>query len=330
MERTFGRAAVVAGLGGALPRRVVTNDELVARLDTTDAWIRSRTGIVTRRWAGPATTTGDLAVRAAANALDSAGGARADAVVLATTTPDRRCPATAPRVAKELRLTGAAAFDVAAVCAGFVYALAVGHALIAAGTVESVLVVAAETFSRILDPDDRSTVVIFGDGAGAVLLRAGDADEPGAVLTHDLGSDGSRSEAICIPAGSPYFTMQGREVYASAVRSMYASCRKVLRTVEWKPVDVDALVPHQANRRIIDALAERLGVPGGRVVSDIDEVGNTSAASIPLALAHGIRDGRLQPGARVLLTAFGGGLAWGSTALTWPRIRPVVTEYDTR
>ncbi|MFD9903152.1 beta-ketoacyl-ACP synthase III [Streptomyces sp. NPDC059063] len=330
----MGRAAVIAGLGAWLPPDVVTNADLAAVLDTDDEWIRTRTGIRQRHVVAPGEATGDLAVEAGARALKSAGREHADAVVVATSTPDRLCPATAPDVASRLGLRGVAAFDVGAVCTGFVYALATGAGLIAADAAESVLVIGADAFSTILDPRDRTTRAVFGDGAGAVLLRAGGREEPGVLRGVTLGSDGSRSELIEIPGGGSrqrstgrrvtqedlYFTMQGRAVFSEAVQRMAASARESAERIGWPLRSVDRFVPHQANARIIAALAERLGVPTGAFASNIDRVGNTVAASIPLALADDVASGRIRAGDRVLMTGFGGGLTWGSVALTWPEL----------
>ncbi|MGW2635608.1 beta-ketoacyl-ACP synthase III [Streptomyces sp. NPDC001348] len=330
------RAAVLTGLGTFLPPRAVRNEELSEHLDTSDEWIRTRTGIRQRYWADPGTATGDLAVEAGARALKSAGVTGADAVVLATTTPDHPCPATAPWVAARLGLGPVAAHDVAAVCAGFVYALASATGLIASGVAERVLVIGAETYSGILDPTDRNTAVIFGDGAGAVVLEAGRADAPGALLGFDLGSDGTQHDLIAIPGGgsrqrsggnppdpaTSWFTMQGKKVFARAVAAMGGSSAAVLDRVGWPRGSVDRLVGHQANVRILHAVADRLGIDRERAVVNLDRVGNTSAASIPLALADAVADGGLRTGERVLLTAFGGGLAWGSTALVWPDVTP--------
>jgi 3-oxoacyl-[acyl-carrier-protein] synthase-3 len=322
-------AAVLKGLGTCVPPRAVSNEELSERLDTSDEWIRTRTGIRQRYWAEPGTATGDLAVEAGARALKSAGVDSADAVVLATTTPDHPCPATAPWVAARLGLGPVPAHDVAAVCAGFVYALAGAAGLILTGIAERVLVIGAETYSGILDPADRNTAVIFGDGAGAVVLEAGRADEPGALLGFDLGSDGEQHDLIAIPGGgsrqrtaSPYFTMQGKKVFAQAVTRMGQSSTAVLERVGWPTSSVDRLVGHQANVRILHAVADLLRIDRERAVVNLDRVGNTSAASIPLALADAAAAGELRPGERVLLTAFGGGLAWGSTALVWPDVTP--------
>ena len=328
------RAAVLAGLGGFLPPRAVSNDDLAASMETTDAWIRSRTGITRRHFADTGSATSDLAVGAGELALKSSGRPVVDALVLATTTPDRPCPATAPVVADRLGLAGIAAYDVAAVCTGFVYALATAAGLIAAGIAERVLVIGAETFSTILNPSDRSTAVIFGDGAGAVVLRAGRDDEPGALGAFDLGSDGADADLITVRAGGSaerlssvlaneedrYFSMAGREVFRRAVERMTESTRIVLGRAGWSPTDLDWLVCHQANLRIVLSLAGQLGLDAARAVTNIAQVGNTSAASIPLALAQAHAAGVFTPGDKVALTAFGGGLTWGSTTLTWPDI----------
>jgi 3-oxoacyl-[acyl-carrier-protein] synthase-3 len=271
-------------------------------------------------------------VEAGAGALKSAQSNDADLVVLATTTPDHPCPATAPDVAARLGLGNVPAFDIAAVCSGFVYALAVGAGAIANGLAERVLVIGAETFTTIIDPADRTTAAIFGDGAGAVVLRAGDRAEPGALLEFDLGSDGTGRSLIVVPGGgarertggappSPddrFFTMQGQAVFRNAIRRMTESSRAVLSKTGWDVQSVDWLVGHQANVRILHAVVDALGIVRDKAVVNIDRVGNTSAASIPLALSAAAADGRLSPGERVLLTAFGGGLTWGSVTLTWP------------
>ncbi len=328
-------AAVLCGIGSCLPARRVGNDELAGVLDTSDEWIRSRTGIGGRHWADPDTATSDLAVGAGRRALASCAPEDrpgVDAVVVATTTPDRSCPATAPLVAARLGLGPVAAYDVAAVCTGFVYALASASGLIAAGIAERVLVIGADTFSSILDPADRTTSVIFGDGAGAVVLRAGHPDEPGALGAFDLGSDGDGYDLITVRGGGSeqhlsaaapepgraYFTMDGKAVFRHAVERMSRSSRTVLDRAGWELSGLDWMVGHQANRRILDRLADDLGVPRERSVGNIAEVGNTSAASIPLALDDARGAGLLKPGDRVLLTAFGGGLTWGSATLTWP------------
>lgn len=324
-------AAVVDGLGTFAPPRVVSNDDFAATLDTSDEWIRTRTGIVNRHMADPDTATSDLAVEAGARAMKSAGTEEADAVVLATTSPDQICPSTAPKVAARLGLGTVPALDVNAVCSGFVYGLATAAGLVAAGVANRVLMVAADAITHFADPEDRSTVVLFGDGAGAVTLRAGDSDEPGAVGPFDLGSDGMQDKLITVPAGGSrrpatqetlaarehYLSMDGREVYRQAIPTMLESSLRVLERAGWEVADVDRLVAHQANARILEMVADRLGLPRERCTINIDRYGNTAAASIPLALA----DAELQSGDRVLMTSFGGGLTWGSTLMTWPELQ---------
>lgn len=331
------RAAVLTGLGTVVPDRVVTNAELAKTLDTTDEWIRSRTGISQRHWVDAGMSTGDLAVAAGERALHSADVDHVGLVIVATTTPDHPCPATAPEVAARLGLGPVAAFDVAAVCAGFVYALAMAAGAIQAGTVDSALVIGAETYSTILNPRDRSTAVIFGDGAGAAVVRAGTADEPGALLGFDLGSDGTWRDLITVPAGGArqrseggepaaedfYFTMRGKDVFAHAVTRMSESSRALLGRLDWPAESVGHVVAHQANVRILHAVAQSLGIALDKVVVHLDQVGNTSAASIPLALADAVISDEIHAGDRLLLTAFGGGLAWGSTALVWPNVHPI-------
>ncbi|MFI8100473.1 beta-ketoacyl-ACP synthase III [Streptomyces sp. NPDC086023] len=325
------RTAVVAAVAGHLPPRVVTNHDLALRFDTTDEWIRTRTGIARRHHVDPGTTTSDLAARAGRRALENAGEELADLVVVATTTPDRPCPATAPTVATKLGLTGVAAYDVSAVCTGFLYALHAAATAVQAGAARRALVIGAETFSTLLDPADRTTGVIFGDGAGAVLLRAGEPGEPGSLEAMHLGSDGTMADLITVRGGrgapgahgdggpdDPYFRMQGAPVFTAAVRHMAQSTRSVLDDVGWSVEDVDHLIGHQANSRILRAVAEKLNLPPQRALVNIDRVGNTAAASIPLAMTDGHSTGRLRKGDRVVLTAFGGGATWGAAALTWP------------
>lgn len=327
------QAAVLAGLGSWLPPRVVGNEEIAARLDTTDEWIRSRTGIGERRVVDPGTSTVDLAVEAGRRALASAGESGADAVVLATSTADQLCPASAPQVATRLGLNGIAAFDVNAVCSGFIYGLATGAGLIAAGIARRVLVIGADVFTSLIDPDDRGTVPIFGDGAGAVLLRQGDADEPGALGPFDLHSEGELADLLWVEAGGAknrrsddprdhYLVMQGQTVFRHACARMAESARAVLDAAGWMVGEVDRFVGHQANIRILQACAKQLGLAEDALVSNIEHVGNTSAASIPLALVDACKDGSLRPGHRVLTGAFGAGLTWGSTLLRWPDVTP--------
>lgn len=328
------RAPVLCGLGSWTPPCVVTNDDLASVMDTSDEWIRSRTGIARRHVASTGMATSDLAVEAGLRALKSAQIETVDAVILATTTPDHPCPATAPAVAYRLGLGTVAAFDVAAVCSGFIYALANAAGMISADIADRVLVIGAEVFTSILNPADRATRVLFGDGAGAVVLRLGAADEPGAIGSFTLGSDGGGADMITVPAGGsrmPYgndgydesghfFAMQGQQVYRRGVAEMTQSTARAAALAGWPTSEVDWLVCHQANRRIVTAVARRLGIPADRCLMNIDRVGNTAAASIPLALAHGAESGALRSGDHVVLTAFGGGLTWGSTALRWPEI----------
>lgn len=315
------RSAVLVGLGTALPSRLVGNAEIAPGIGVDPQWIVERTGIRSRHRAAPGTTTADLACAAGAGALASAGITDVDAVVLATTTPDGPCPAGAPEVATRLGLTDAAAHDVAAVCSGFLYGLASGAGAIAAGVADRVLVIAAELYSRIVDPADRDTSAVFGDGAGAVVLAAGTPGGPGRILGLDLGSDGTGHDLIVVgPCGR--LAMEGREVFVHAVRRMADSAATALARSGWTAADVDVLVAHQANLRILQAVADRLGIERERCAVHLDRVGNTSAASVPLACADAVRSGRLAAGDRVLLTAFGGGLTWGSAALEWPDIGP--------
>ena len=329
-----GTSAVLCGLGTWLPSRVVTNADIAARLDTSDEWIRVRTGIHERRIVDPGVSTSDLAVEAGQRALKSANLDEVDAVVLATTTPDRPCPATAPEVAYRIGCERAAAFDVNAVCTGFLYGLASGAGLIATGIAERVLVIGADTFSTIIDPESRTTAAIFGDGAGAVVLRAGAPHELGALGPFDLGSDGQDSSLIMVPSGgsrqrstrepaapgTEYFTMEGKAVFRKAIFQMSAAVQSVLQKAGLGLRDIDRFVIHQANVRIINGVADMLGQPGDKFVKNIDQVGNTAAASVPLAMASGCENGELRPGQRVLLGAFGGGLTWGATVLRWPDI----------
>lgn len=323
-------SAVLTGLSGWLPPRAVDNAELIERFELAPDWIPQRTGILSRRHVDPGTATSDLAVQAAAPLVAAEPGA-IDTLVLATMTPDHPCPATAPVVAARLGLTGAAAFDVNAACAGFVHALATAASLVVNGVAERALVVGADAMSTIVDPADRNTAVIFGDGAAAALIEA-TVDGPGSFGPFDLGADGSQAGLITIPAGGSrqrsdgtaapasdhYLRMAGLQVFRQAVEHMASSAARALKQAGLLAEDVDWLVAHQANRRILDAVADRLGVPTDRRAVHLDRVGNTSAASIPLALWDLWREGRIRPGDRILLTSFGAGLAWGSTTLIWP------------
>jgi len=324
----MGFRAQVLGCGGYLPERVVTNADLAKTLDTSDEWIVQRTGIRERRVAAPGELTSDLAVKAASRALEAAGieASDVDLIVLATSTPDNTFPATAAKVQAALGITRGAAFDVQAVCTGFVYALATADNFIRAGQTRTALVIGAETFSRILDWQDRGTCVLFGDGAGAMVLRAvpsnGSSAERGVLSTH-LHSNGRHYDLLYVDGGvsttgtAGYLRMEGREVFRHAVECLASVVDEALAANGLSGRDVDWLVPHQANRRIIDAMARKLGLPAEKVVLTIDRHANTSAASVPLALAEAAADGRIRPGQLVLVEAMGGGLTWGAALLRW-------------
>ncbi|MCP3757273.1 beta-ketoacyl-ACP synthase 3 [Streptomyces sp. TBY4] len=310
----------------------MANEELVERLGRSSDWMFQRSGIRFRHIVAPGTTSGDLAVAAGREALARSAVGDVAAVVVATTSPDRPCPGTAPSVASRLGLAGVAALDVQAVCAGFVYGLGVAQGLIAAGTADSVLVIGADALSLSVAPDD-PTSMLFGDGAGAVVLRSGHCEEPGALGPCVLGSDGAGRDLITVRGGGseersqahgaladPYLRLEGQEVFWRAVEHMTAASRAALDARRWKPQDVDRIVAHQANARILAMLAKRLGVTADRALANIEQVGNTSAASIPILLDHANRAGDLKPGHRVLLTAFGGGLTWGATTVVWPHL----------
>ena len=314
--------SVIKGSGSALPSRVVTNDELAKQVDTSDEWIRERTGITQRYIAGEGETTGTLATAAARAALADAGMAPAevDLIVLATATPDRTFPATATLVQDALGCDGAAAFDVAAVCSGFLYALATADSMIRTGMARRALVIGAETFSRILDWEDRATCVLFGDGAGAMVLAAEDVAEDGpGVLASRLHAAGEHGDLLYVDGG-PSTTgtvgkvrMMGREVFRHAVVNLAEVLEEVLTATGYAASDIDWVVPHQANRRILDATARKLGLPIEKVVVTVDRHANTSAASVPLAFDEARRDGRLKPGDLVMLEAMGGGFTWGAS-----------------
>jgi len=319
--------AVVRGVGHYLPERVVPNAEFEKSLDTSDEWIRSRSGIERRHFAAEGQTTSDLATRAARAALADAGleAGDIDAIVLATSTPDLTFPAAATMVQAALGMKGGFAFDVQAVCAGFIYALANANALIVSGQARRVLVIGAETFSRIMDWEDRSTCVLFGDGAGALVLEAqeggGSAEDRG-ILAVDLHSDGRFRDILYVDGGvstgtSGYLRMQGREVFRHAVEKLAATAETALEKLGLSPEDIDWLVPHQANLRIIKGTAQKMGIPLDRVVITVQDHGNTSAASIPLALSIGKERGQIRTGDLLLLEAIGGGLAWGAVILRW-------------
>jgi 3-oxoacyl-[acyl-carrier-protein] synthase-3 len=314
----------IVGTGSYLPAKVLTNAELARAVDTSDAWIRTRTGIRERRIAAPAEQTSDLALHAARGALEAAAIAPADVdlIVVATTTPDMIFPATACILQAKLGAQGGPAFDIQAVCSGFVYALALADRMVAGGAARNALVVGAEIYSRILDWSDRSTCVLFGDGAGAVVLVP--SRVPGILSTH-LHADGRYTDRLCVPGcvaggdvtGTPFVRMDGGAVFKFAVNVLAEVGLEALAANGLDAAAVDWMIPHQANSRIIEATAKKLGVPMTKVVSTVDRHANTSAASIPLALDEAVRDGRVAAGQRVLLLGVGGGFTWGSVLLNW-------------
>jgi 3-oxoacyl-[acyl-carrier-protein] synthase-3 len=311
-----------------LPERVVTNEELSKTVETTDEWIQQRTGIRQRHIAAEGEFTSHLAIKASQRALEHAGlkGSDLDLIVLATATPDETFPATATRVQAELGMTGGAAFDVQAVCAGFVYAVSVADSLIKNGIASTALVIGAETFSRILDWDDRGTCVLFGDGAGAIVLKGeqgtGTSADRG-ILANALHSDGRQHDILYVDGGpsstrtTGLLRMEGKEVFKHAVVNMAAVVGEVLEKAGLESKDIDWLVPHQANKRIIDGTGRKLGLPPERVVVTVDKHANTSAASIPLALDVAVKDGRIKRGDLLLMEGIGGGLAWGASLVRW-------------
>ncbi|GBQ83497.1 3-oxoacyl-ACP synthase [Gluconacetobacter johannae DSM 13595] len=310
----------MVGFGGYLPDRIVTNDELAARLDTSDEWIRARTGITQRHIAGPNDSAVSMAAAAASRALEYAGvsAADVDAIIVATSTPDQAFPATAVRVQSELGLRGGFGFDIAAACSGFVYALSTADALVRSGQVEKILVIGSEVYSRIIDWSDRGTCVLFGDGAGAVLLTAAEGPGPEGILSTHLHSDGTTGDLLYVDGAvgrresSGFLRMRGRDVFRHAVAKLSDSVDEVLAAHGLTYADVSWLVPHQANLRIIEGVARKLELPPERVVVTVDRHANTSAASIPLAMNEAVRDGRIRKGDLVLMEALGGGLTWGS------------------
>jgi 3-oxoacyl-[acyl-carrier-protein] synthase-3 len=313
-------------VGHYLPERVVPNSEFEAVIETSDAWIRSRSGIERRHFAAEGETTSQMATHAARAALEQAGwdAASLDAIVLATSTADMTFPSAATMVQANLG-AGGFAFDVQAVCAGFVFAMANANALILSGQARRVLVIGAETFSRILDMSDRTTCVLFGDGAGALLLEATDGvgtNEDRGILATDLHSDGRYRDILYVDGGpatqdTGYLRMQGKEVFRHAVEKLAATAHASLAKVGLAGADVDWIVPHQANLRIIKATASRMDVPMERVIVTVQDHGNTSAASIPLALSVAVAEGKIKPGQILVMEAIGGGLAWGSVLLRW-------------
>ena len=314
----------IAGTGSYLPEKILTNSDLERMVDTSDEWIRTRSGIRSRHVAAEGQLASDLALPAAQRALQAANVAPAeiDLIIVATTTPDMIFPGTATILQSKLGIAGCPAFDVQAVCSGFVYALTVADMFIRTGQAKRALVVGAEVYSRILDWNDRGTCVLFGDGAGAVVLAA--SDTPG-ILATKLHADGSHREMLCVPGsvhggkvwGTPFVHMDGGSVFKFAVKVFEEVAREVLAAAGKEVSDVDWFIPHQANIRIMEATAKKLGLPASKLVATVDHHGNTSAASIPLALDEAVRDGRIQPGQTLLLEGVGGGFTWGAVLLRW-------------
>ncbi len=319
------RRSVIIGTGSALPARAVSNAELAQTVDTTDEWIVERSGIRNRYIAGEGETTGSLATEAARRALNAAGiDAKAiDLIVLATTTPDQTFPATATTVQAALGCNGGIAFDVQAVCSGFLYALGVADSMLRTGMASRALVIGAETMTRLLDWDDRATCVLFGDGAGAIVLEAqeGEAETARGILVTKLHADGMHNELLYVDGGPSTsgtvgkLRMRGKEVFKHAVTNLADVLREVLEGSGIDVAEIDWVVPHQANARILDATARKLGLPPEKVVVTVDQHANTSAASVPLALDAAVRDGRICQGQMVVLEAMGGGFTWGASLL---------------
>lgn len=319
--------AVVKGIGHYLPERVVPNSEFESFLETSDEWIKSRSGIERRHFAAEDETTSDLAAKAAKNALNDAGmtASDIDAIVVATSTPDLTFPSAATMIQAKLGMEQGFAFDVQAVCAGFVFALANANALILSGQAKTVMVIGAETFSRILDWEDRGTCVLFGDGAGALIISAEDGtgtNEDRGILATDLNSDGRHRDILYVDGGvstnsTGHLRMEGKEVFRHAVEKLAQTAHKSLDKLGMSGDDVDWIVPHQANIRIIKGTAKKMSVPMDRVIVTVQDHGNTSAASIPLALSVGKQNGQIKTGDLLVAEAIGGGLAWGSVVLRW-------------
>jgi 3-oxoacyl-[acyl-carrier-protein] synthase-3 len=318
------RRGVIVGTGSALPPRRVTNAELAERVDTSDEWIVERTGIRARHIAGAGETTATLAAEAAAKALEAAGLApgAVGLIVLATSTPDQTFPASATKVQALLGIDDCIAFDVQAVCSGFLYALSVADNMLKGGMADVALVIGAETFSRILDWEDRATCVLFGDGAGAIVLKAGEGGARGVLATR-LHADGRQNDLLYVDGG-PSTTgtvgklrMKGKEVFRHAVVNLAEVLTETLAAAGHDAAEVDWVVPHQANKRILDATARKLGLAPGKVIVTVDEHANTSAASVPLALDQAVRDGRIRPGHLLVLEAMGGGFTWGAAVVRY-------------
>ena len=312
---------LMTSVGGYLPERIVTNEDLVSMVDTSDEWIVERTGIRQRHIAGEGETTSTLAIEAARAALDDAGidASEIDLIVLATATPDNTFPATATKVQAALGCNGCPAFDVAAVCSGFLYAMSTADAMLVSGQATRALVIGAETFSRILDWEDRTTAVLFGDGAGAIVLEAQDGDGSRGILTSQLHADGAQHDLLYVDGGPSttqtvgHLRMKGREVFRHAVGNLAQVLTDVVAKAGIEISDIDWVVPHQANIRILEGTAKKLGLPPEKVIVTVDRHANTSAASVPLAFAAARADGRIKQGDLVLFEAMGGGFTWGAS-----------------
>ncbi|MCC6917193.1 MAG: ketoacyl-ACP synthase III [Nitrosomonas sp.] len=314
----------IIGTGSYLPEKVLTNRDLESMVDTSDEWIRTRTGIEQRHIAAENQMASDLALEASRKAIEAAGiqTKDIDLVIVATTTPDMIFPSTACILQHKLGLSSGPAFDVQAVCSGFIYALATADMFVSSGKSRNALVVGAEVYSRIIDWNDRSTCVLFGDGAGAVVLTQ---DQKPGILSSHLHADGSYNQVLSAPAsihsgkiqGTPFITMEGSTVFKFAVKVLEEAALEALQANQLQPSDIDWLIPHQANIRIITSTAKRLGIPEEKVVATVSQHGNTSAASVPLALDQAVRDGRIQPGQHIILEGVGGGFTWGSVLVRW-------------
>ncbi len=319
----------LAGCGSYLPQNVVTNDDLAKKVDTTDEWIIARTGVKQRHFVGDEEFTSDIALEASKHALEHAGvdGAEIDLIVVGTTTPDRTFPATAVRLQKDLGCGSGAAFDVQAVCSGFIYALSIVDSMIQTGQAKTALVVGADTLSRLINWQDRTTCVLFGDGAGAVVVKAVEVEEQSTdnagILSTHIHSDGNLEELLYCDGGpsttqsSGYITMVGKEVFRHAVTNLAAVVNEALEANDLHNSDIDWLVPHQANKRIIDSTVKKLKMSMDKVILTVGDHANTSAASIPLALDHGVREGLIKRGDLLLMEAMGGGLTWGAALVRW-------------
>ncbi len=313
----------IVGTGMYVPERVVSNDYFSSYLETNDEWIRDRTGIAERRWADKDTTASELAYHASVQAIKNSNlnVSDIDAVILATVTPDKVFPSTACILQERLGISRGLAFDINAVCSGFLYALATADSLIRSGTCNHALVIGSDLFSRIIDPNDRSTCILFGDGAGAVVLSRSSADSDGSrqargIYTSELNANGTLGGLLATPRDG-FLTMNGREIFKLAVRHMSESSMNVLNRAGFSVNDVDFVIAHQANKRILDAVARQMEIPAEKVLSNVERFGNTSAASLPILMAESVTNGTLKQGQLIILTAFGGGVTWGSILLRW-------------